>query len=105
MIFDLLPKDKIRLDEIEGLGYGYSEITVSTTNFGDCATYVAETSNIDILLRPYDWYKELVLLGAGAHDFPDDYLNQIRIVQVLVDPDPVRRIEQWKTVEKIIDAN
>ncbi len=105
VIFDLLPEDKNRLDIIEGLGYGYSETTVSTPDFGDCATYVAEHSHIDILLRPYDWYKELVLLGAGTHDFPDDYLNQIRVVQALVDPDPVRRIEQWKTVEKIIDAN
>ncbi len=105
VIFDLLPEDKNRLDIIEGLGYGYSETTVSTPDFGDCITYVAEHSHIDDLLRPYDWYKELVLLGAGAHEFPDDYLNQIRAIQALVDPDPIRRAEQWKTVEKIIDAN
>jgi len=104
-IFDISTEDKLALDKIEGLGLGYSQTQLDVPGIGGCASYVAEQSHIDNSLDPYDWYRELVLLGAQAHGFPEDYLNRIRSLQARKDPDPNRSIENWKTVELIKDSS
>jgi hypothetical protein len=100
-IFDISAEDKLALDEIEGLGRGYSQASLSIPGIGDCVTYVAQRSHIDGSLAPYDWYKELVLMGARVHGFPDDYLNRIRSLPARRDPDPERRVKRWETVELV----
>lgn len=100
-IFDISAADKLTLDKIEGLGLGYSEILLNVPEIGDCASYVADESHIDDSLDPYDWYKELVLVGARAHGFPEDYLNRISSLPAREDPDPNRRVKRWKTVELV----
>ena len=40
-----------------------------------CVTYVA--TRINDGLRPYDWYRNLVLAGALEHGLPDAYVDQI----------------------------
>ena len=100
-VFEISIQDKLVLDRIEGVGFGYSEIMLSIPAVGDCASYVAKESHIDDSLLPYDWYHELVLVGAHTHRFPDDYLKRIKSRQALPDPDPNRRTEEWKTVEMI----
>lgn len=101
-IFDLSVADKERLDRIEGLDAGYSETTLSITGLGDCVAYTAEQSHIDVSLTPYDWYKELVLAGARFHGFPRGYIDGIRALPALEDPDPARRNERWQTVDTVI---
>jgi len=100
-IFDISAADKITLDGIEGVGLGYSEIVLSIPEFGDCETYVADESYIDDSLVPYDWYRELVLIGARTHGFPDDYLKSIESIPARYDPDPIRRDRNWKTIELV----
>jgi hypothetical protein len=100
-IFDISAEDKLTLDNIEGLGLGYSETLLNVPGIGDCVSYSADESHIDDSLDLYDWYKELVLIGARAHGFPDDYLNRISSFPARQDPDPNRRVENWKTVELI----
>jgi len=89
------------LGKIEGVGFGYSEISLSLPGFGDCVSYIAEESHIDNSLRPYDWYKEFVLVGARFHGFPDEYLKRIESIQTRCDPDPDRRGKEWETVEMV----
>ncbi len=100
-VFDISAEDKLALDRIEGLGRGYSETILSIPGIGDCVTYVAQQSHIDGSLAPYDWYKELVLMGARVHGFPDDYLSRISSLPTRRDPDPDRRVKSWKTVELV----
>lgn len=100
-IFEITAADKSILDGIEGVGFGYSEIMLSIPGVGRCYSYVAEESHIDDSLLPYDWYHELVLIGARTHGFPDDYLKRIESRQALRDPDPNRRTENWKTIKMI----
>ncbi len=100
-IFNISTEDKLTLDKIEGLGNGYSEVSLCIPGFGNCASYIAEESYIEDSLRPYDWYKELVLAGARFHEFPDRYLQEIESIQALRDPDPARRANQWATVERV----
>ena len=103
-IFEVSAKDKLILDRIEGVGFGYSQAMLTIPGVGDCLSYVAEDTHIDNSLLPYDWYHELVMIGAHTHGFPDDYLKQIELEQSLHDPDPNRSAREWKTVEMVKGA-
>jgi len=100
-IFDISVDDKLALDKIEGLGSGYSEVLLQVPGVGDCMSYTAQETHVDDSLVPYDWYKELVLMGARAHSFPDNYLNQISSCPTRKDPDPDRRAKIWQTVDMV----
>jgi len=100
-IFDISARDKLVLDRIEGVGRGYSTLTLNVPEFGDCASYTAEPSHIDNSLAPYDWYKSLVLLGAAAHRFPADYRQAIETVASLPDPDIGRASRAEATIASI----
>lgn len=104
-VYEISSDDKLVLDRIEGVGFGYEEATLSVPEVGDCTTYVAAESHIDVSLDPYDWYKELVLIGACKHGFPDDYLNWISALPASQDPDPARSARQWKRVEQVKAGN
>ena len=103
-VYEISDKDKLTLDGIEGVGFGYSETTLTIPNVGDCLSYVAEDTHIDDSLSPYDWYHELVVIGAHTHGFPEDYLKQIHLERPIHDPDPNRSAKRWKTVEMIRDG-
>jgi gamma-glutamylcyclotransferase len=98
-IFEISADDKLILDGIEGVGY--SAATLAVPEFGDCVCYVASESYIDVALGPYDWYKELVLIGAQTHGFPGDYVSRINTIMACQDPDLTRRQKQWETVQDL----
>ena len=100
-IYDISIADKTTLDKIEGLGTGYVEISLAVPDIGECKSYAAEDSYIDNTLDPYDWYKELVLIGARAHNFPVEYIDKIDAVIARQDLDSRRSADRWKTVEKV----
>lgn len=104
-IYEISARDKLTLDRIEGVGCGYCDVTLSIPGVGNCASYAADHSYVDAALLPYDWYKELVLIGARFHDFPDNYLSRIESIRALRDPDPNREVEGWETVEMISAGN
>ena len=100
-VFDISDADKIVLDKIEGLGSGYNEISLAVPGIGDCVSYGAEDSYIRDSLIPYDWYKELVLVGARAHGFPANYVQRIEMVAAQPDSDSERSAKGWATVGMI----
>ena len=100
-VFDISNEDRLRLNQIEGLGHGYAEGTLSIPNFGSCVTYFAQISFIDNELQPYDWYREIVLLGCMRLGFPPEYLSMIGTIPTIEDPDTVRRDNNWRTVEML----
>ena len=100
-IFEISREDKLTLDKIEGVGTGYSEISLHIPGVGECGSYAATESYIDDSLKPYDWYKELVLAGARFNGFPDVYVSRIESLPAVDDPDPARRRQAWKTVELV----
>ncbi|MCH7877811.1 MAG: DUF4162 domain-containing protein, partial [candidate division Zixibacteria bacterium] len=77
-LYEIGGQEKALLDRIEGVGSGYCVETIEAPGFGECFTYVAVPSYIDNMLRPYSWYKELVLVGCEALEFPIDYIAMIR---------------------------
>ena len=86
--FDDAAKDL--LDDIEGVGRGYELATLDVPGFGDCYTYAANPDYLDVRLLPYDWYRDLVVLGCRKLDFPSDYVRRIEAQPSIPDPDAAR---------------
>lgn len=94
------------LDEIEGPGYGTSNIDVRIgQDRYSCFAYIGMASHLDKNLTPFHWYKSLILLGAQFHQFPDYYIRAIEQVPSTEDPDPIRRQQQERLIAAIIDTD
>lgn len=77
--------------------------TRSVKQDGNEYTYFAQQSHIVDNLKPYHWYKKLVILGAQYFIFPDSYISSIEAVESMQDHDPKRRKENEILVENIIN--
>ena len=97
VLFDIPRHELEVLDKHEGVGKGYwrkagfEVIEQITKENVPAMTYMAEKSHIVAGLQPYDWYKALILAGAEQHGLPKSYIEDIRSMSALVDPDKDRR--------------
>ena len=101
-IFEMREIEKEKLDRIEGLGTGYEDCMINVPGFGSCFTYLGSVSHICDELMPYDWYKEIVLLGCRKLDFPRSYAATIEDIIACPDPDENRSREQWQIVDRLV---
>ncbi len=104
-IYQLKQEDKSELDRFEGKGYGYIDNQIMLNhneNNYTCFTYLAQQSHIVGNLKPYHWYKKLVILGAQYLKFPVSYISSIEARESMEDPDPTRRKEMEELIERII---
>ncbi len=105
-IYTLASRHKYLLDEFEGKDSGYidSEIEVP---LGDgtlrCFTYLAQKAYLRDSIKPYDWYKQLVIQGAYYLDFPDYYLQNLKAVDSQVDHDSGREQIHHALLKSIAD--
>src|SRR5258708_29413330 len=71
---------KPALDQAEGLGRGYHEATVTVIAADgtalDAIGYFASDGAKDASLKPYQWYKDFVELGAREHSLPEAYVQK-----------------------------
>jgi gamma-glutamylcyclotransferase len=107
-IFRLLHEEKERLDHFEGRGKGYrvSQIQIEHDDtLYNCFTYAAQSSHIDNTVLPYDWYRELVILGAEYLAMPDDYIDGFREIECIADMLEARRTQHHELIEKLQAAN
>jgi AIG2-like family len=91
VLFELDPSDKPALDRAEGLGAGYVEKRVrirTEAGMVDAVTYCA--TDKDPALRPYQWYKALVVAGAREHGLPAHYRRELERAATVADPRPGR---------------
>lgn len=94
VVFEIILKEKAALDKAEGFGSGYEceKINVETDRgILSAITYIA-TKKKEVL-RPYHWYKALVVAGAVEHKLPDEYIESLRAVESVEDPNAKRRFE------------
>jgi len=93
VLYEVHPDEKPGLDEAEGLGSGYEIkdvlIRLDDGSSVDAFTYYA--TRIDASLKPYDWYREHVLVGARENLFPEDYVKFLEEFEFIEDADPGRR--------------
>ncbi len=91
VLYDIPESEKSVLDKAEGLGHGYEKQTVKVeTSSGsrDALAYVA--TDIVEGLRPYTWYKALVVAGAREHNLPPGYIAALEACEATEDPDRSR---------------
>jgi len=103
-LYALDPAHKYALDRYEGKGLGYVEGRIRVQQGGreySCFTYLAHPSHIVEGIRPYHWYKQLVVLGARYLAFPGSYVSAIEAVASMEDPDESRRLERAVLIKQI----
>ena len=103
-IYKLHHDHKYELDRFEGKGYGYIDNQISLQHNETeytCFTYLAQQSHIVNDLKPYHWYKKLVIMGAQYLQFPDTYISSIEAIGSIEDPDAIRRKEKEELIGRI----
>ena len=94
VLYEVDKAEKSRLDTAEGLGNGYEEkpVDVVTARGLKRAVMYYATSK-DPTLKPYHWYKAIVVAGAVEHGLPFPYLEWLRTIESVRDQDATRRVE------------
>jgi gamma-glutamylcyclotransferase len=91
VVYQMSGEDKASLDRAEGLGQGYGERVVNVlTRTGKGTAVIYYATSIDPGIRPYDWYRDLVVAGAREHGLPENYVLALEAVSAVKDPDPTR---------------
>lgn len=88
VLFEIRKNEKDALDRAEGLGEGYKEEyvdMVTGSGIRRVVTYVA--THKERIVRPYHWYKALVIAGAVEHGLPNHYLEWLRAFESVEDSD------------------
>lgn len=79
------------LDRAEDLGRGYAAALVQVHLDGmPRAAWTYRACRCDAALRPFAWYKDLVLAGAREHGLPDATVHAMAAVSAVPDPDAAR---------------
>jgi gamma-glutamylcyclotransferase len=103
-VYEIAAEEKTGLDGHEGEGYEVKHLTVSANGeMMDVFAYFALDSHIDDGLRPFLWYRELVVLGARYHGFPDEYRGLNLSVDAVTDPMPARHERHIGMLERMND--
>lgn len=104
-IYQIDSAHKPILDRFEGNGKGYRDSQLTVEFHGkeySCLTYLAQPSYIANSLKPYHWYKELVVLGARHLRFPKSYVLSIELIESVEDPDEERRMQHQRLIDRIL---
>ncbi len=92
-VFELPAAEKALLDRVEGLGVGYqvSLVEVETSRGAERVwTYVAMPGYVDDALKPFLWYRDIVIAGARALGLERGYVEAMTRVDAVKDPDSER---------------
>jgi gamma-glutamylcyclotransferase len=104
VLYEMDAGHKNRLDRAEGKGAGYEEhempCELGETRYTPF-TYLAQANYIDDNLRPYSWYRDMVLEGARYHMMPSSYIQMLEGVAAVPDPDTGRSAENQLRLQAI----
>jgi gamma-glutamylcyclotransferase len=103
-VFDIPESEGDALARAEG-GYHQNEIRLLMGGETLIAKIYLAGREAIVIDAPYEWYKQMVLLGAEYHCFPMSYTERICEVASKTDPDESRAHKQWLEVEKMKRAN
>ena len=106
VVYQLDPADKSRLDQAESLGVGYAQKMVRlTTPQGEIEALTYAALRIDDTLRPFHWYKALLVQGAQENELPRHYLLNLESIQAIEDPNQVRRQKNLMVIHQTTATN
>lgn len=101
VLYEILRSEKRDLDRAEGLGYGYDQAEIEIALQSDpirAVTYIA--TDIDESLRPYSWYKALVVAGAREHGLPREYVDCLERIETIEDLDRARHRRNMQIISQ-----
>jgi gamma-glutamylcyclotransferase (GGCT)/AIG2-like uncharacterized protein YtfP len=107
VVYEIDETELAMLGQIEGVGSGYNRVAdfdVQTEPDGvtlTVTTYKADPHAVDVGLKPYDWYLDLVLAGARQHRLPVEYIEMLTATPSVIDPIPARR-SRTKALEVLV---
>ena len=107
-IYEIDVRHQEKLHHFEGNGYGYIDSQIRVQHLGQehcCYTYVAQQTHIVDNLKPYHWYKQLVVLGAKYLRLPNSYILSIESVESIEDHDEKRKRQNETLIQKIKTAS
>lgn len=92
------------LDRFEGCGRGYETVQLEVPvadRTAECLVYLAPSHWISVDMRPYDWYRDLIVAGARFHRLPDEYIESIVATATIRDPDAKRATDRFRLLSEI----
>lgn len=102
VLYQIADADKRALDRAEGLGNGYKEDRVQVCLEGTSLTASTyQATDVDESLKPYSWYQALVIGGAKEHGLPEDYVQQLRVITSMEDPDRARHEKEMRLIREV----
>ncbi|MFU8831852.1 MAG: gamma-glutamylcyclotransferase family protein [Wenzhouxiangella sp.] len=96
------------LDRFEGCGRGYESFwldLIVDNKPVSALTYLTPSHWRLTHGEVYDWYRDLVILGARYQAFPDQAIEAIAAVPVVVDPNPDRAARSKRLVQVLADTS
>jgi gamma-glutamylcyclotransferase len=94
VIFEIPSTEEANLDKAEGVENGYDKINIQVvTSNGIITANSYFATKKEPTLRPYHWYKLLVVTGAIEHSLPTNYIEWLKTVESIADPNIERRSE------------
>lgn len=102
VVYALPEHERPVLDRAEDLGRGYlieNRRVEMGGDWVDVFCYVAVPGTLDDRVRPYRWYRDIVLAGARQHRFPESYIDAIAREVVIDDPDARRAARHRKLLQ------
>ena len=91
-VFEVAERDRATLDRAEGKGYGYDAATIEVeTPSGIVVAHTYLATRKSHHLKPFDWYKQHVMVGAKEAALPENYIARIVGAAAVPDPDDERR--------------
>ena len=99
VLYRIATAEKPDLDRAEELGNGYDSKAVTVRRNGESyeATIYFATA-IDVALKPYTWYKALVVAGGSEYGLPVAYTAKLESTKAVEDPDRERHARNMSIV-------
>lgn len=86
VVYEMAAEERDILDAAEGPGYGVETLAAHAADqTHEVFAYVARDTHIVRDLKPYAWYRELVIRGARAHGLPAEYVAAIAGIETIDD--------------------
>lgn len=99
VVYEIAANDKAALDRAEGLGHGYEQKDATVIlNGGAVTVSIYFATETEPALKPYTWYKALVVAGAKEHGLPTPYIASLEAIEALEDPDRARHDRNMRMV-------
>ncbi len=100
VVYEMLEKELPGLDAAEGESYEKHElILMGDWDEHQAFAYIGKPSWLDEMLRPFHWYKEVVVQGARSRQLPDEYVQTLDQVEVQDDPDQERAQKHYQLLK------